>query len=103
MLLIYFFLKLFFYTFFVSCVIVVRSSAAASQLSASVLLNCVVKYSLSELPQLNNPNTVIEPELKAVLGRLRLLRTVSWRSNTHRLRAGRKRFVRRQKRGWLAW
>ncbi len=69
-------------TFVVSCVIVVRSSAAASQLSASVLLNCVVKYSLSELPQLNNPNIVIEPELKAVLGRLRLLRTVSWRSNT---------------------
>lgn len=39
-----------------------HSNAAASQLSASVLQNCVVKFSLSELLQLNNPKTVIEPE-----------------------------------------
>lgn len=86
-----------------------RSSAAASQLPVSSVfvtplsstnLEYVVKYSSAELLQLSNPTIVIQLELKAALGRLRLLRTACWSKKTYRrLRGRRKRCSGRQKRG----
>lgn len=57
---------------------------------------CLAKYISSKLIQLTNPIIVILLEHKAVLGRLRLLRTMGWSSKTHRLRDRRKRCTRRQ-------
>lgn len=82
-----------------------RSSAAASQLPAiGVTLPAklgigIVRYSSTELLQITVPSMGVKPELKAMLGRVRLLRTAVWRNRSYQLRGKRKRCARRQKRG----
>lgn len=77
-----------------------RQHATLQQLLVCVLNNTdVVKYSSWELLQFMNPSVAIKPELKTVLGRLRLLRKAGWRRETFRLRGRRKRCAQKQKRG----
>ena len=63
-------------------------------LTPSTNMGKCVKYSSSELLQVTDSTIVIKLEIRAALGRLRLLRTAGWRSKTYRLRGRRKQCAR---------
>lgn len=83
-----------------------NSAAALLALGDSVKFNTVttsktaIKYVFADLMELNNSlHAQLPPELKAVLGSLRILRTLPWNSRWSRLGAKRRRCMRKQKMG----